>query len=265
MSQLQITNAGLAYKDAVFAGEQVQNISHFLFAMVPGLDPSVPIDPDAVIDPQSVVHTQPIQAVSRLDGNAVVMSAVLGYETGDFEFNVFGAVATLANGDEVLVAIVHTEVQHKYKATADSAGNYSVKSIVWRSSAIAQQLNVTLSSLPWQITDYNFVTREEFDALSLDKPFIGAEPQLRVYERHLIADSQSYTAPDHGSLNGGEWFSVKTEKGVLPVLSARSGTSFKRRQDELSDNSVILRTSRGDSDLREVVFVWNDQTQQWEF
>lgn len=162
MSQLKITNAGVTYKDEVFAGQEVQNITHFVFANIPDQLVDDEIDVTQSIPSDHVVHTQPIERVSRLNDNAVVMSAILGYDTGDFTYNWFGAVATKADGANVLIAIVQTEKQVKTKTKGATTGNYSVKSIVWRTSAIAQSLNIALSVLPWQTESGAFVTHEHF-------------------------------------------------------------------------------------------------------
>lgn len=162
MSQLQITNAGIDYRNAVFAGEEVQNITHFVFANKQGQDASAPIDPNTTI-PANILHTQPVKAVSKVDGNAIVISAVLGYDIGDFEYNWYGVVATKANNEQVLIAVVTTETQTKTKTVGAVTGNYSVKSIVWRSQNIADDLNITLSVLPWQVQDEELVSRADFD------------------------------------------------------------------------------------------------------
>lgn len=164
MSTLAITNAGLNYKDAVFAGSEVQNITHFVFANIDGLQETDPIDPDVTIPTADVVHTQPVELISQLNDNAVVMSAAMGYNVGPFDFNWYGAVATLADNSEALIAVVHTNSQSKTATSGPSVGNYMVKSIVWRSSGIANDLNVTVSALPWQANHEEFVSKAEFNA-----------------------------------------------------------------------------------------------------
>lgn len=167
MSQLQITNAGIDYRNAVFAGDEVQNITHFVFANIPGQDETAPIDANTTI-PANILHTQPIKAVSKVDGNAIVMSAVLGYDVGNFEYNWYGVVATKANNQQVLIAVVTTATQTKTKTVGPITGNYSVKSVLWRSQNIADQLNVTLSALPWQVQEGELVSRADFDAHNHD-------------------------------------------------------------------------------------------------
>ena len=181
MSQLQITNAGIDYRNAVFAGEEVQNITHFVFANKQGQDASAPIDPNTAI-PANALHTQPVKAVSKVDGNAIVISAVLGYDIGDFEYNWYGVVATKANNEQVLIAVVTTETQTKTKTVGAVTGNYSVKSIVWRSQNIADDLNITLAVLPWQVQEEELVSKAVFDeALNgkLDKT-VAAENSLKL-------------------------------------------------------------------------------------
>ena len=190
MSQLQITNAGIDYRNAVFAGDEVQNITHFVFANIADQDASVPIDPNVTI-PQTLAHTQPVKAVSKVDGNAIVMSAVLGYDTGDFEYNWYGVVATKSNNEQVLIAVVTTETQTKIKTNGAVTGNYSVKSIVWRSQNIAEQLNITLAVLPWQVQDTELVSRADFDAHHHDNAYVKKEQVLtNVPEGAVFTDTQ---------------------------------------------------------------------------
>ncbi|MEZ7207188.1 phage tail protein [Pseudoalteromonas sp. DY56-GL79] len=163
MSQLKITSAGIAYKNDVFAGSETLNITKMVFAHVPGLNADSPILNDSV--PANIVHNQPIDRVSSLDGDAVVISSVLGYDVGNFTFNWFGAIAKKANGTEVLIAIVHTNEQTKTRTDGANTGDYSVKSIIWRSQQLAGDLNVTLPTLPWQVNDGVFATKSDIESL----------------------------------------------------------------------------------------------------
>ncbi|MDP4487261.1 phage tail protein [Pseudoalteromonas piscicida] len=163
MSQLKITSAGIAYKNDVFAGTETLNMTKMVFAHVPGLNADSPILSDSV--PANIVHNQPIDRVSSLDGDAVVISSVLGYDVGNFTFNWFGAIAKKANGTEVLIAIVHTNEQTKTRTDGANTGDYSVKSIIWRSQQLAGELNVTLPTLPWQVNDGVFATKSDIESL----------------------------------------------------------------------------------------------------
>ena len=174
MSQLVITDAGVTYKDSVFAGQEVQNVTHFIFRNVPDLSENDPIDSSMALPESHIVKSLPIERVSRLNDNAVVMSATLGYDIGNFDYNWFGAVATKADGSHVLIAVVHTNLQTKTKTQGAKSGNYSVKSIVWRTSGVADDLNVELSTLPWQVESENFVTSKDFDEHGHTPDEIGA-------------------------------------------------------------------------------------------
>lgn len=179
MSQHQITNAGLAYRDEVFAGAETTNITKFVFANVPGLQETDPVSPVSTIPTANVVHEQAVQRVSALDGNAIVMSATLDYTVGDFDYNWYGVVAEKADGKEVLIAVVHTSLTSKRKNNGIAqTGDFEVKSVIWRSSAIAATLNVTLATLPWQMHDDTFVTKDEFDAHSHAYEPLGIVQQL---------------------------------------------------------------------------------------
>lgn len=164
MSLLAITDAGVAYKDAVFAGEEVQNITRIIFRNIDGLVPETAIDLTQSLPSTDIVHSEQIERVSALNDNAVVMSTVLGYDVGDFEYNWYGVIAKKADLTEVLIAVVQTPAQTKTKTVGITTGNYSVKSIVWKTANIAQSLNVTLNALPWQVSDNTFVEKTEFDS-----------------------------------------------------------------------------------------------------
>ena len=275
MSQLQITNAGLDYRNAVFAGDEVQNITHFVFANIDGQDETAPIDPNTVI-PANIVHSEPVKAVSRIDGNAVVISAVMGYDVGDFDYNWYGAVATNANNEQILIAVVTTAVQTKTKTIGNVAGNYSVKSIVWRSQKIADDLNITLSALPWQVQVGEFVSRSEFNGhlheqylekseFSESLPFV-TQPVISIFTRHNIVNSSDYIAPvkreDNSVLKNNDWFSIRASNGG-PTLKIAEGktTKFKRLADGEIDNQVTIIAD----DKNERVFVYNAANDVWEF
>jgi len=189
MSTILITDAGINYKDAVFAGTQVQNITKFVFANVDGLLETDPISANAVVPVVDVVHEENVQAVSRLDDNAVVMSVALGYDIGTFDYNWFGAIATLADDSEILIAVVHTTLQTKTKTVGANFGDYSVKSIVWRSNSIAASLNVNLSVLPWQVDGDSFVSQGDFDTHNHDgdnEPFYITEDETAITTKNKL-------------------------------------------------------------------------------
>ncbi|TMP73540.1 phage tail protein [Pseudoalteromonas sp. S1608] len=255
MSQLQITNAGLDYRNAVFAGDEVQNITHFVFANISGQDETAPIDPNTVI-PANIVHSEPVNAVSKVDGNAIVISVVMGYEIGDFEYNWFGVVATKANNEQVLIAVVTTALQTKTKTVGNIIGNHSVKSVVWRSQNIADDLSITLSALPWQVQEGEFVSMAEFEAY---QKFI-TQPELELKKRHNLTDSANYNAPLVAELTGNEWFSVRASNGQ-PVLTTADTAKYKRLADGAVDTQVTIVAD----DKNERVFVYNKIDNVWEF
>jgi len=255
VSQLQITNAGLDYRNAVFAGDEVQNITHFVFANINGQDENAPIDPNTAI-PANIVHSQPVKAVSKVDGNAIVISAVLGYDIGDFEYNWYGVVATKANNEQVLIAVVTTAMQTKTQTQDIVVGNYSVKSVVWRSQNIADDLNITLSALPWQVQEGEFVSMAVFESY---QKFI-TKPVIELKKRHNLTDSANYNAPLVAELTGNEWFSVRASKGQ-PVLKTADNAKYKRLADGAVDTEVTIVAD----DKNERVFVYNKIDNVWEF
>jgi hypothetical protein len=169
MSLLAITDEGVAYKDAVFAGEELQNITRVIFRNIDGLLPETAIDLTQSLPSTDIVHSEPIERVSALDDNAVVMSTVLGYDIGNFEYNWYGVVAQKEDLSEVLIAVVQTPVQTKTKTDGATTGNYSVKSIVWKTANIALSLSVSLSALPWQLPENTFVTQAAYELAMAEK------------------------------------------------------------------------------------------------
>ncbi|WP_171037778.1 phage tail protein [Pseudoalteromonas ruthenica] len=255
MSKQQITNAGLQYKDEVFAGVETQNITHFVFANIPNLDPNADIDPNTILPLDHIVHQHPIDRVSALDGNAVVMSCALGHEIGTFSYNWFGVVATKSDNSEILIAVVQTLTQTKTKTVGDQVGNYSVKSVVWQSQNIASGLNVTLSTLPWQINDDSeFLTRLNYieNPASLSDGF-----------KYLLTTNDAKSMPATGNLDNGAWVLVKSVFDAAPVLNVHDALSeqFKRNQDGITDTKVNILPN----DSRDIVFVWRKNSKTWEF
>jgi len=255
VSQLQITNAGLDYRNAVFAGDEVQNITHFVFANIDGQDDTAPIDSNTII-PATIVHSEPVKAVSKVDGNTIVISTVMGYDIGDFEYNWYGVIATKANNEQVLIAVVTTALQTKTKTVDSVVGNYSVKSVVWRSQNIADDLSITLSALPWQVQEGEFLSVAEFEAY---QKFI-TRPVLDLKKRHNVIDSANYNAPLVAELTGNEWFSVRASNGQ-PVLKAADNAKYKRLADGAIDTQVTIIAD----DKNERVFVYNKIDNVWEF
>jgi hypothetical protein len=227
MSLLAITDAGVLYKDAVFAGQEVQNITRVIFRNIAGLAPTDAIDLAQSIPFTDIVHSNVIERVSALDDNAVVMSTVLGYDVGDFQYNWYGVVAQKADLSEVLIAVVQTPVQTKTKTSGPTTGNYSTKSIVWKTANIAQALNVTLSALPWQMADNTFVTKAEYDLAM-------AEKSDETHHHDSAYLGKTAKAVDSSKLEG------KTKAQV--VSEARSGLSVSHSHPYLASGGKSADT-----------------------
>ena len=233
MSLLAITNAGVLYKDAVFAGEEVQNITQVIFRNIVGLEPETAIDLAQGVPSTDIVHTNPIERVAALDGNTIVMSTVLGYDIGDFQYNWYGVIAQKADLSEVLIAVVQTPVQTKTKTEGATTGNYSTKSIVWKTANIAMTLNVTLSALPWQMADNTFVTQAAYDlamAEKLDKN-ATADNALKLEGKdkaQVIAEARTgMAAPNHthdfSYLDKGHWPTIANHTDADHDIIFKSG------------------------------------------
>jgi len=246
MSLLAITDAGVVYKDAVFAGEEVQNITRVIFRNIAGLIPETDIDLTQSVPSTDIVHSEPIELVSALDDNAVVMSTVLGYDVGDFEYNWYGVVAQKGNLSEVLIAVVQTPIQTKTKTDGATTGNYSVKSIVWKTANIAQSLSVYLSALPWQMAANTFVTKTAYDLAMAEKSNNSHNHDENYLGKTAKAES-AITADDSEKFNGKLPAHYAT-KAEVDSKSANNhnhdsdylGKTAKATSALLADNALLL-------------------------
>lgn len=227
MSLLAITNAGVLYKDAVFAGEEVQNITRVIFRNIAGLVPETAIDLAQGVPSTDIVHTNPIERVAALDGNTVVMSTVLGYDIGDFQYNWYGVIAQKADLSEVLIAVVQTPVQTKTKTEGATTGNYSTKSIVWKTANIAMTLNVTLSALPWQMADNTFVTQAAYDLAMAEKLDKNATADNALKLGNQLPDYYAKQSVVDTIANFIDSLSVENVAGLVNALAGKLGSGDK--------------------------------------
>jgi hypothetical protein len=243
MSLLAITNNGVLYKDEVFAGQQVQNITRVIFRNVAGLNPDTAIDLTQNMPSADIVHSELISRVSALDNNSVVISTVLGYDVGNFEYNWYGVVAKKTDNSEVLIAVVQTPVQTKTKNASGTEGNYSVKSIVWKTANIAQDLNVSLSTLPWQVQTGTFVTKADYDIdmpnkLDANAKAVNSDKLDNKTRAEIITEARSGLSPNtdtHRAISN----SVTSTSGTVSASSSAVKMAY--------DKAVTAQTKSNDS------------------
>ncbi|WBF68246.1 phage tail protein [Desulfovibrio subterraneus] len=148
-----ITLAGeslIARKQA--AGEPLQ-IDAFVLALVPGLDPDLPVDrSEGKPDAAQIVHTYQIPDEYRgyVNPNQVVYSMLLGSDLGNFSFNWLGLYSSV---DDVVVAISHLPEMAKWKTdtATNAAGNNLTRNMLLEFSGAQVATGITIQAATWQV------------------------------------------------------------------------------------------------------------------
>lgn len=149
MSQTAITLAFEQWKASqAVTGEPVL-LDEFVFANVPGLDASKPIDRNETLPPDAqIVHRQAVNRKGVVNENAVVHSAVLGADVGDFSFNWIGLINKASN---TLAMIVHAPVQQKLKTKDGQQGNVLTRSFLMEFNGAQTETGINTPAETWQI------------------------------------------------------------------------------------------------------------------
>ncbi|WP_345850824.1 phage tail protein [Shewanella algae] len=185
-----ITIAGEKLFAAKAQANQQLDIDTFIFANVPGQDPTAPIDREEPLPPQAqIVHQQVVQQVGRINENVVVYSTVLDSVTGPFEFNWVGLYSSV---NQTLVAINHVPTVAKTVTGPGVAGNTLNRNFGIEYSGIADLTGITVAPETWQL---DFTAR------------LSGMDELT---RQLAAD-----------MNGKDWFIGEGFK-VVPSATANS-------------------------------------------
>lgn len=149
MSQTVITTAFEQWKAQQAVSGEAVKLDEFVFANVPDLDTDAPIDrAETLPDAAQIVHRQAVSRTGVVNENAVVYSAVLGAETGDFAFNWIGLV-NKASG--TLAMIVHAPLQQKIKTTAGQQGNVLTRSFLMEFNGAQSETAINTPAETWQI------------------------------------------------------------------------------------------------------------------
>ena len=149
MSQTAITLAFEQWKaQQATTGEPVL-LDEFIFALVPGLDPSLPVDRSETLPPAAqIVHRESVTRKGVVNENAVVHSAVLGADVGDFSFNWIG-LTNKATG--TLAMIVHAPEQKKLKTKEGQQGNVLTRSFLMEYTGAQSETAINTPAETWQI------------------------------------------------------------------------------------------------------------------
>ncbi|MBB1333858.1 MULTISPECIES: phage tail-collar fiber domain-containing protein [unclassified Pseudoalteromonas] len=146
-------------QDITFAGEklfatqaqlnQALDIDTFIFANVPGQDPTTAIDRNEGLPPVAQrVHTQAIQQKGKINDNIVVYSTVLESITGPFEFNWVGLYSSV---HQTLIAVQHIPTVNKTTTVGGAAGNTLNRNFGIQYSGIAALTDITVDAQTWQL------------------------------------------------------------------------------------------------------------------
>lgn len=124
-------------------------LNEFVFANVPGLDPTKPIDRNEKLPPANqIVHRQAVNKAGLASENAVAYSVTLGAEVGTFDFNWIG----LLNKESGTIAMItHAPTQKKLKTQNGQQGNVLTRSFLLEFQGAAAETQITTSAETWQI------------------------------------------------------------------------------------------------------------------
>lgn len=149
MSQTIITTTFEKWKATESANGKPVVLDEFVFAYVPGLDPSAPIDRNEVLPPVAqIVHRQAVNKIGVVNANAVVYSVTMGTEIGDFDFNAIYLVNKAAN---MAAMIVHAPTQRKVANNSGQQGNVLTRSFLMEYNGAAVETGITTPAETWQI------------------------------------------------------------------------------------------------------------------
>ncbi|MBI6548912.1 phage tail protein [Xenorhabdus lircayensis] len=132
----------------VAAGHSVV-LDEFVFANVPGLDPSQDISRSEQLPAaQYIVHRQAVNKTGLASENAVAYSVTLGTEVGNFDFNWIGL---LNKASGVIGMITHAPTQKKIKTANGLQGNVLTRSFLLEFDGASKETAITTTAETWQI------------------------------------------------------------------------------------------------------------------
>lgn len=149
MSQTAITLVFEQWKAQQAATGEPVLLDEFVFALVPGLDPALPVDRSEALPPAAqIVYRAPVARKGVVNENSVVHSAVLGADVGDFSFNWIGLM-NKASG--TLAMIVHAPEQQKLKTKDGQQGNALTRSFLMEFTGAQTETAINTPAETWQI------------------------------------------------------------------------------------------------------------------
>lgn len=146
----RITFAGESLIAQKQGAKEVLQITRFIYANVPGLDPNTPVDRAATKPPASqIVHSYDIPAGNSgyVNPNQVVYSSMLGSDIGDFDWNWMG----LESAEGVLFAVAYLPLQQKRRNIPPlQIGNNVTRNILVEYSGAQELTGITIDASTWQ-------------------------------------------------------------------------------------------------------------------
>ncbi len=124
-------------------------ISEFVLAYVPGVDPSVPPERNQSLPPSNQIRLRMAPTRSAyVNSNEVVYSLILDNTIGNFDFNWLGLVSE----EGVLVSANHMVVQSKRKNNelTGEEGNNLTRNFLLKFSGAQAITNITVPAETWQ-------------------------------------------------------------------------------------------------------------------
>lgn len=182
----KIINSGLVLLAQAQAAEESINIDTFIYANIPGLDPTQEVSSTEVMPATgNIVYQGTVNRRQYLSDHAVLYSNQIGAAVGDFEFNWIGLYDSTA---EVLVAVAYLPLQEKYKNSLVRIGNILVKNFVLKFSNIATLSGIDINLDPQSNPDFYLVNMANAliaDQISYHEQKINPHP---VYMTELETD-----------------------------------------------------------------------------
>jgi len=143
-----VTKAGEQLIAEKQAAHEVLEVSRFVLALVPELDPDGPVDRDAPKPPpEQIVHTQAYTQKGFVNPNQVVYSLMMGSDIGDFDWNWIG----LETSEEVLLTVGYVPVQQKRKnVPPHQIGNNVTRNMMLVFDGAQALTDVRIDASTWQ-------------------------------------------------------------------------------------------------------------------
>lgn len=231
MAQTVITSAFERYKAQEAAGGRRIVLDQFIFANIPGLDPSAsPGRDDPVPDDSLIVWRQNADASGMVSEDVVTYAVTLPESAGDFTFNWMG----LLNSESgTLCHITTLETQHKTRTADGRQGNVLTYSVNLKFSGASEQTGITTPVSTWQI---------DFSARLHGMDEAARLAMLDLYGSALFFDDafrMTLTAPGSATLSPGTaWL-----RGLRVVLGHPATLTFPAGQEQVISLDCTLTGS----------------------